>query len=377
MKKMSFTFLFFLISCRLLTPLCFAGSADITTFHPAPYGAYETPRLVPQSSLSGTDCASGSFYVEESGTSPSAVTRLQFCDDDGDGVDLGSWGPIMSTWEQQTIDATTAKVFIADDTRTVNVGIGTTTTAAVFDIRTDTNEKLLYLKAAASADIYLIPENDTTQTVKLVAFGSGTFEINMADSSTDTLHYCMRLHGTTGNVGLGIINPAYKLDVLGNIKASQDIISDSTIRAASIETAHLLVSDPATLNDATISTLQTSTVFDLSGDMIIAGDVTASGFSTASDKNLKKNIHPISNPIAKTLGLRGVSFKWKKNDAPSLGFIAQEVEEILPDIVATNKNGEKSIQYGVMTALLTEAIKAQQKDINQLTTEINALTSKQ
>ena len=73
------------------------------------------------------------------------------------------------------------------------------------------------------------------------------------------------------------------------------------------------------------------------------------------------------------MALTGVSFKWKNSNKPSLGFIAQDVEKILPEIVGTNKKGEKSVQYGTITALLTEAIKEQQHQINQFREEINTI----
>jgi hypothetical protein len=84
--------------------------------------------------------------------------------------------------------------------------------------------------------------------------------------------------------------------------------------------------------------------------------------------------------LQKVLALRGVNFDWKTNEFPtrsfsenrSLGFIAQEVEKVLPEVVQTEKNAEgyKSVQYDKIVALLVEAIKDQQKQIDSLKAEL-------
>ena len=55
--------------------------------------------------------------------------------------------------------------------------------------------------------------------------------------------------------------------------------------------------------------------------------------------------------------MRGVSFNWKDTDLKSFGLIAQEVELILPELVCTNSNNEKSIMYDNIIGILIEAIK--------------------
>jgi hypothetical protein len=77
------------------------------------------------------------------------------------------------------------------------------------------------------------------------------------------------------------------------------------------------------------------------------------------------------------LKLRGVNFTWKTEPAMGkrIGFIAQEVEAILPELVFTNEvDGFKGVQYSEMTAVLVEAIKEQQVIINELKQKVDALT---
>jgi len=76
--------------------------------------------------------------------------------------------------------------------------------------------------------------------------------------------------------------------------------------------------------------------------------------------------------------LEGVAFDWDRTDYPQMhfsegtqmGLIAQDVERIIPEVVDTDGDGYKSIQYGKISALLIEAIKAQQKEIEGLRREV-------
>jgi hypothetical protein len=103
------------------------------------------------------------------------------------------------------------------------------------------------------------------------------------------------------------------------------------------------------------------------GSMHVAGKVHAKEFVQSSDKRLKQNIQPLVSSLAKLAQLRGVSFKWKDEPQDNqIGLVAQEVEKILPEIVSTDSEGYKSIAYGKLTAVLLEAIKEQQQQIDEL-----------
>ena len=95
------------------------------------------------------------------------------------------------------------------------------------------------------------------------------------------------------------------------------------------------------------------------------GDFTATGnVTTNSDSRLKENINNITNALDIVDNLRGVSYNKIDNDRKEIGLIAQEVEEILPEVVI---DGEfKSISYGNITAVLIEAIKELKSEIEQL-----------
>ena len=98
-------------------------------------------------------------------------------------------------------------------------------------------------------------------------------------------------------------------------------------------------------------------VLQRDGDLWIEGDLTSDHFGASSDGRLKKNIATLSKPLEMIESLRGVSFTWKKNNKPSIGFIAQEVEKVIPSLVLTGEDGYKTVAYGQFTALLVEAVK--------------------
>jgi hypothetical protein len=85
------------------------------------------------------------------------------------------------------------------------------------------------------------------------------------------------------------------------------------------------------------------------------GTVTAVDFNSTSDLNLKENIQPLSNSIDILKKLNPVSFNWIQNDGKSYGLIAQEIENILPELVSES-NGVKSVRYIPLIAMLIDAV---------------------
>ena len=103
----------------------------------------------------------------------------------------------------------------------------------------------------------------------------------------------------------------------------------------------------------------------------ITGVITATDFNSASDENLKENIHTIEDPLTKVVQIRGVNFDWKETQKPSVGVIAQEVEKVFPELVA---NGEKkTVNYNGLIGLLIEVVKEQQTQINSLNERLSRL----
>lgn len=100
------------------------------------------------------------------------------------------------------------------------------------------------------------------------------------------------------------------------------------------------------------------------------GSITCPGNITASsDIKLKENISVIENAVEKVKQIRGVTYTRNDlgdNTKRHAGVIAQEVELVLPEVVDQNDKGIKNVAYGNMIGLLIEAIKEQQKQIEEL-----------
>ena len=108
-------------------------------------------------------------------------------------------------------------------------------------------------------------------------------------------------------------------------------------------------------------TKATRFTIDNSGNGVFAGTMTSN-----SDATLKTNVATITTALDKVVALRGVMFDRISTGVREMGVIAQEVEQVVPEIVFTDENGIKSVAYANTVALLIEAIKEQQIQINEL-----------
>lgn len=251
------------------------------------------------------------------------------------------------------------------------------------------------LLADSSTGIFKIGDTDE--------LGDGVYATNTSTSSFDiystgSLRFRM---DSSGNVGIGGNSPSYLLDV-------RDGTTSGAIARFSAINAHVIIEStsagPAVLhlkpnqtgtksgqfkvtagngynfrwsNDAagtgetTYMDLDTSTTGG--GDLTVKGDVIAYG--SPSDKKYKENIKPIENALDKAMQLQGVTFDWKDSDSildikEDIGFIAQDVQEVLPELVRDSGKGNLSLRYQGITPILLEAIKELKAEIEELKKQI-------
>ncbi|MGB1157877.1 MAG: tail fiber domain-containing protein [Porticoccaceae bacterium] len=133
------------------------------------------------------------------------------------------------------------------------------------------------------------------------------------------------------------------------------------------------------------------------GDLYVQGKVYAQdadwGWSGdwSSDQRWKKDIKTLDNSLSKIAALRGVSYQWRQDEFPDknfskgaqIGVIAQEIEQIFPELVSEDDQGYKSVSYASLVAPLIEAVKAlkqqnesQQAAIDDLAARLDALENK-
>ncbi|GEM_PF-1169978 len=106
----------------------------------------------------------------------------------------------------------------------------------------------------------------------------------------------------------------------------------------------------------------------------VVGRVKSNGINETSDQRLKQNIVTLDKAMDKVKALRGVSYEWRTEEfkemqfanGTEIGLIAQEVEQVLPEVVHTDGEGYKSVAYSHLVALLIEAVKEQQEEIVRL-----------
>lgn len=138
-----------------------------------------------------------------------------------------------------------------------------------------------------------------------------------------------------------------------------DRLSGSGITLGTHTTGNYVATVANTDNNVTVSGSGSETAavsVGLSDNISISGTLTAQDVNSTSDLRLKMNVNPIDGALDKVLKLAGVEFDWVSNNKRSIGVVAQQVEEVLPELVHTNDSGYKSVSYGNLTALLIEAI---------------------
>jgi hypothetical protein len=96
----------------------------------------------------------------------------------------------------------------------------------------------------------------------------------------------------------------------------------------------------------------------------IAGVATALDFNALSDVNLKDNVATVGGALDKVSELRGVSFNWKESGELSYGVIAQELENVLPELV--HGSDPKTVNYNGIIGVLIEAVKELKAEVDSL-----------
>lgn len=115
----------------------------------------------------------------------------------------------------------------------------------------------------------------------------------------------------------------------------------------------------------------------------VSGRLKTTGINETSDVRLKKDVGPIENALEDILQMKGVTYNWKKNEYPDMGLegglqhglIAQDLEKIIPELVLTDNDGWKSIEYSHLVPVLIEALKEQNQIIEGQASDISDLKS--
>jgi hypothetical protein len=186
------------------------------------------------------------------------------------------------------------------------------------------------------------------------SYAATVFGIDVADDSRTV---ATRLAIRNGNVLIGTTTDAgYTLNVAGNAQIIKSTTSTALV---------------AGLSGVTGSIIR----FSYNGSFVgsISTDGSNTAYNTSSDYRLKEELKPIDNPLQKVLSLNPVNFKYKNSKTRQDGFIAHEIQEILPYLVTGEKDGEQmqEVDYSKLTPILIAAIKEQQKQIEELKNKVS------
>ena len=215
------------------------------------------------------------------------------------------------------------------------------------------------ISAATEAALYY---NATSNTITAGIFsGSGASLTNIPNSATtatnaNTASTIVARDGS-GNFSAGTITASLS----GNATSADTI---DTTQVSNDASYFVTMVDSSSSTSAETLNTQTSLTYNPSTQKL----------SNLSDETLKTNIVGITNAVEKVQQLRGVEFDWISNGAHSVGVIAQDVEKVLPDLVETRADGKKAVDYSKLTAVLIEAVKEQQVQINELKSRLDELT---
>ncbi|HEY3413387.1 MAG TPA: tail fiber domain-containing protein [Armatimonadota bacterium] len=339
-----------------------------------------------------------------SGFAPGSLGALNF------GLNGNTWGSIGANFATGTNDGLLFGANYGQVARLMSPGL--------FELHSSVGDKLVLYRAADGISTVgmgvqgnlLQVHSDTN--VSDIAFGYGS-----SDNLTETVRF-----SHLGRVGIGTTAPAFPLDIaspgqavirmqsaatgygsvieLRNNSAPQTMIgainfphnTDGTIGQIAYLSGHQMVFTIKSLEAMRITDYGRVGInqavpmymLDVGGSINASSSVRAAGVLLTSDARYKQHVSTLDGALDKVLALRGVAFDWNrqawpKKDFPEgrqVGFVAQEVEKVLPEVVSAGADGYKGVAYQNIVPVLVEAIKSQQKQIDEMKAQVERLTAK-
>ena len=273
-----------------------------------------------------------------------------------------------------------------------NLGIGTITPSQKLEVAG---------QVFSNTGGFRFPDN-TVQTTAGVAVGSAVLNqtsqqagSNFNISGTGTVGGQLTAGSATvsGNVGIGISSPIGGLHIdrpeVGNGSQGQSlaigvVLSGGSsgspnielrgdgktpyidfVEASNFDYTTRLISQGGGLSLLYGGPAKSAYLLNVDGGISATGAVRGTNFAQTSDARFKTNVRPLTSALASVLALRGVRYEWNAlgverggtAGAGQVGVIAQEVEKIYPELVSTDKDGYKAVNYAQLTPVLIEAIK--------------------
>ena len=209
---------------------------ELTTYYPAPFGAYDRIKLVPRAAGSELPepCDSGTVYVSDDG-------NLNYCEPSAAGSPTGAWGPAAGEWERSADDNNIYPIN-TDTNPNIRIGVGTSTPTQQLHIVSDNSDAGILIQAENNNATILI-QGQTGSSGSEFAITSEQNTTNIGTVTDTPLNLITGDPGTgggprltvtdQGQVGIGTTNPARDLEIAGGFQVSNaagaaDIVFDGT-----------------------------------------------------------------------------------------------------------------------------------------------------
>ena len=274
-----------------------------------------------------------------------------------------------------------------------NVGIGTTSPGATLEVR----------RSGASSVPDAIKFGDDFGQAFL---GAGSNYFGLTDQN---LTPRLAILQSNGNVGIGTTSPTEKLHIKGgNLQIDNSHPSINYVLSGNDEIARFVVHSPGGLDSrlgmyfygSAHSTRPDSVQIRNAGNQTrvhiaangnvgigtispserlhVIGNINANGTVYSSSRRWKTNIQTIERALDKVGRLRGVTYDWKSDGKHDIGLIAEEVGQVIPEVVAFEENGQdaRGLDYARLVAVLIEAVKDQQEIITQQNSKLSQLEAR-
>ena len=342
---------------------------------------YDALPIVWQTNSNASNCKShAAIYVSSDGT-------MQFRNASSNPTELGTSTSIISCTAERMRITSAGNISVNDAQNTAFTD--TSTTAKYIGVASNNNDALFIAHSLGQGVGYFGYDYSADRLIIATDNGGGGNSIQFSVNAGATSG------GTTDN--LASATAAMTIDASSNVSISSGYLQVSGNPSAGVISTNgngsiggltangLFMYGKGSAYDVSLANAGTNvalaiptgtTNICITNTLNVGSDITAAGdITSSSDCRLKSNITSIDCAIFIVSSLCGR--RYIKDEKPSIGVVAQEVEKVLPEVVhgGDKEDDFKSVSYGNITAVLIEAIKEQQKQIDYLKEEINILKS--